>query len=98
MFASFQRIASFIVISIGTIYLFTGRGLWKGKNWARIFVLVISWIIAIRSLLSLFTGGTFKEINSGYILLNPLINLIIYGLIIWCMQFRKEVKAYFTKL
>jgi len=75
-----------LAIGAGVLNFFIGRGLWNGKNWARIFVLVISWLAVIASFFSLFSGN-----------FTSLIILIIYGVIIWYMQFRKEVKDYFTK-
>jgi hypothetical protein len=44
-------------IACSVLNFFIGKGLWIGQNWARIFILVITGLGALISLLSLEIGG-----------------------------------------
>jgi uncharacterized membrane protein (DUF2068 family) len=78
-------LAGVIFLVFAAINFFIARGLWKGQEWSRILILIFCWIFGVLSILSIFTGG-FAAI----------ILVAIYGLIIWYLQFKKEVKTYFS--
>ena len=80
-------IVGFIVILMGFISFFVGKGLWSGKNWARIFVIVISILGTIGSLGSVISGNFYKFIP-----------LIIYAGIGIYFLFNKSVKESFIKV
>ena len=69
-----------VLIILGVIYFFIGRGLWKGKNWARIVESVFSVLGLILSLSSLFSGNFFS-----------IFSILINGLIAWYLLFNKNV-------
>jgi hypothetical protein len=73
-----------IVIAFAVLDFFIGRGLWKGKNWARIIAIIIAILGFISALLSL-VDGQFLSI----------ISLVIHGLIGGYLLFSKEVKKTF---
>lgn len=79
-------IISFLIIAFAILDYYIARGLWRGRNWARIVVLVFMVLGFISSLFSLLTG------NFGRI-----ISLVIYGLVGWYLGFDKNVKRYFLK-
>jgi len=73
-----------ILLSLGILYIFIAKGLWKGKNWTRIFLIIflsISIIFAI--------WGTIQG-SYGYIF-----NLIVSVVVIGYLLFSKKVKAFF---
>jgi len=71
------------ILSLGlaVLYYFMARGLWNGKNWARITQIVLSVLGLILALSSFGIGGIFS--------------LIINGLIILYLGFYKPALAYF---
>ncbi|MFA5258463.1 MAG: DUF2127 domain-containing protein [Candidatus Pacearchaeota archaeon] len=71
-------------IICGIIGIILSRGLWKGKNWARIVLIVFSIIGMISNLMSLFA----KDFSS-------IVPLIIDVLIIWYLTANKEALKYF---
>ena len=76
----------FIVFLAPTaLFFFVGRGLWKAKNWARIFVIIFSIICFILAIILLIKGQT--EIIS---------TLVIMGLIASYLLFSKKVKKAFS--
>ena len=82
----FYVIGLFYII-IGFIGIFTGKALWKGKNWAKTITIILVGINFVFTLLSLFGG------NIGII---TLVNLIISGLISGYLLFSKEVISFFV--
>lgn len=77
---------SILVIAFGVLGIFIERGLWKGKNWARILTIVFGSIGIIVSLISIATGNFMN-----------LINLIVEGAIVGYLLFNKKVKEAFKK-
>lgn len=81
-----------IAIGIGVLFLgiavlsfFIGRGLWNGRNWARILAIVFSAIWAILDVMSV-ANGQFSSI----------ITLAVNALIGGYLLFSEEVKAAFA--
>jgi hypothetical protein len=62
-----------LVIGLGILFFFIARGLWKGKSWAKIIVIVFSLLEIIFAIFSI-SGG---DIAGGII--NIIISLIIGG-------------------
>ncbi|MCF7834143.1 MAG: hypothetical protein K9L98_02180 [Candidatus Pacebacteria bacterium] len=80
-------VIGFIVILIGFVYFFVARGLWSGKNWTRILVIIISILGILVSIGSILNGN-----YDNFIIL--VINLIIGYYFI----FNKSVKEAFIKI
>lgn len=78
--AMFIIIMGVIFLPLAVLYFFVARGLWNGKNWARIVTLV-------------FAG--LGVLNSLFALPVSIINLALNGLIIWYLGFYKPAVAYF---
>jgi len=68
----------------GIIGIVISRGLWKGKNWARIVVIVFSLIGIVSNIMGLFA----KDFSS-------IIPLIIDIVIAWYLLANKEVQKHF---
>jgi hypothetical protein len=78
--------AALIVVGIlmmvwGVFYYFLARGLWKGKNWARLVQLVFSALAVLGGLFSLPSG---------------IVGLAINAAIIWYLGFNEEGKKYYS--
>jgi len=73
-----------ILILIAVLYFFIGRGLFKGRSWARIIVIVFSVLGFVFSLI-----GMFSEFWSNFI--SFVINLVFAGYLF----FSREVKNFF---
>ncbi len=81
-FAALGMVAGIIEIAIGILVFFVGKGLWNGKNWARITALVFAILGILQGLATLIIGV-------------GIISLIISGLILWYLGFNKDAKKYF---
>jgi uncharacterized membrane protein (DUF2068 family) len=75
-----------VMLLFSVLDFFIGKGLWKGKNWARILTIVLSSIGAFFSLISLFSGS-----------FTSIISLLIEAAIVGYLGFSKEVKKAFKK-
>ena len=73
-------IGGIIMIALAVLYFFLGKGLWNGKNWARIVILVFS-VLGILSALTNPLAG--------------IVGIVINAVIIWYLGFNKEAKNYF---
>jgi len=73
-----------VVILLAVLEFFIARGLWKGQNWARIITLVFSALGIISSLLSIMAAPG-----------SSITNIVIYGVIVWYLGFKDNVKAFF---
>ncbi len=74
-----------ILILLGVLCFFLGRGLWKGKNWARIVEAVFAvfgFVVGVAGLVSLNFSAVF--------------NVLINGLIGWYLLFNKNVLRAFN--
>ena len=83
----------FIVVGIvylvfGILGLFIGRGLWKGKNLARIFVIIVSIFWFVAAIMMIFNSSLW---------VSGIVNLLISGLIGCYLLFSKSVKEAFGK-
>ncbi len=75
-----------IMLALGILSIFIGRGLWKGQNWARIVSIIFLTLGIISSVVSVIGG----KIMSG------IIYLIIYVAIAAYLLFNKKVKQAFA--
>jgi len=53
-----------IMIGFGVLFFFIGRGLWKGRRWARIVVIVFAFLGVLMSIISMIMGGILTGIPS----------------------------------
>lgn len=74
-----------ILIGLSVLNFFIGRGLWRGKNWARIFVIIFSALGVISGLYSIIMGSYLS-------VLGVVINLSIGGY----LMFNAAVKSAFS--
>ena len=82
--AALGVVGGIIFLAFGIVSFFIGRGLWQGKDWARIIAIVFAAIGLLSSLLTI--AGS---------LVGGLIGLILHGAIIWYLMFNKEGKNAF---
>ena len=78
-------VVGIILIGLGVLGIFIGRGLWKGKNWARIVAVIFAVLGILSELFSVFKGGYSS-------LFGLLINLIIGGYLL----FNSAIKTAFS--
>ena len=78
-------ISGIIFIGSAVLFFFIGRGLWKGKNWARITAIIFS-VIGVVSGLGKVIDGKIG------VIIGVLISAIIGGYLF----FNKDVKQVFT--
>jgi len=74
-----------VFIALAVLFVFVGRGLWKGQNWARITNIVFS-VIGI-------LGAIWNIVLGQY---SAIAGLLLNGLIGGYLIFSKSVKAAFT--
>ena len=74
-----------LLVGIGVLYFFIARGLWKGKNWARIVVIIFSSLGVLNGLYSLVHFSIFG-----------LIGLAVNAFIVYYLGFSQEGKAAFS--
>jgi hypothetical protein len=84
--AGFFIVLGIIFIALAVLDFFIARGLWKGKNWARI----VAVIFAVLGVLMAIFGMVGGAIGSN------LFSLIINGLIGYYLLFTKQVKEAFA--
>ncbi|HTZ41750.1 MAG TPA: hypothetical protein VMC07_00895 [Candidatus Omnitrophota bacterium] len=100
----------FLMFGFAVLDFFLGKGIWNGKNWARIAAIIISVIGIIGSIYYIISNSiTYSAANetingvSVYSMYMPLIitygliGIIISGLIGGYLLFSKRVKAAFKK-
>jgi len=85
MFSAFAIVFGIGFIGISILFFFIGRGLWKGKNWARIVAIVLYGLGIISSIYFLVYGN-----------FSSIINLVIVTLIFGYLLFSKKVKEAFS--
>lgn len=76
-------------IILGILYIFVFRGLWKGRNWARIFYIVVGILGLIGSLFAMMISPSATSLITG------ILGMIIPILIISYLLFSRKVKNYF---
>lgn len=75
-----------LMLGFAVLSFFIGRRLWEGKNWARIFVIILA-------ALGIIAG--IKILANGKIA-NSLIIIVIDALIVWYLLLSKEAKSFFS--
>ena len=83
--AGFFVILGILFVGFGALDFFVGRGLWKGRNWARVVAIIFSALGVLNGLYSLIHFSIFG-----------LVMLAIQVLIVWYLAFSQEVKAAFA--
>lgn len=83
--SSIAIVGIIVMIALAVLLFFIGRGLWKGKSWTRIAVIIISAIGAVSAIVSII-GGEFGAI----------VSLIIHAIIGGYLLFSKTVKQAFA--
>jgi hypothetical protein len=76
-----------VLLSLGILGIFIGRGLWKGRNWARILAIIFAVLGILLAVASFWQGMVFSGIT----------NLFVNGLIGGYLLFSKKVKDVFIK-
>lgn len=76
-----------IMLGFAVLDFFVARGLWKGRNWARIFMIIVSCIGIVLALVSLFSVES---------LVYAILNIVINGLIAGYLLFNKKAKIFFA--
>ena len=85
--AIFFVLFGILMLGVGVLNIFIGRGLWEGKNWARILEIVFSCLGMLISLSYILRG----QMIAGILLL--LLSLVIGEYLL----FNKKVKKAFNK-
>ncbi len=75
-----------LILLIAILEFFVAKGIWEGKNWARIVLLVIASIAVFFSVMRLIVGD-----------FSTIIGILIYGFIIYYLGFEDKTKNYFLK-
>lgn len=81
------KFMGFIVLGLSILYFFTGRGLWKGKNWARIVAIIFAIIGLINSLIPMFSQQN---------MIGNVLGLIINGFMGGYLIFNSKAKDVFS--
>ncbi len=76
-----------LMLILGVLNFFIGRGLWKGKNWARILLIIFSLLGILISIFIMIQGS----------LMSGILSLLINGLIGSYFLFNTKVKEAFAK-
>ncbi len=77
-----------VLIALGILSLAIGWGLWKGKNWGRILLVILAVISVFGSLYFTITGGIVG-------LPSFIIILVLNGAIVGYLMFNKKSKEFF---
>lgn len=80
-------VGGIILIGLGILYFFIGRGLWKGKNWARIVAIIFSIFGILIVIVSMIQGNVLSNI----------VGLAIQLTIAGYLLFSNSVKEAFNK-
>jgi len=83
--AAIIAIGAFAIIA-GIVNAFTGRGLWKLKNWARILAMIIAIIGVVQNIVPVFAGN-----------LSAIFVIAVDILIVYVLGFKEDVKILFFK-
>ena len=73
-----------LFILLAVIGFFIGRGLWKGKNWARLTAGIIAIIAVLGAINSIILGS-----------IPSIFGLVLHGVIAWYLLFSKQAKRAF---
>lgn len=88
---AFSAIFGIIFLLFGLFIIFVARALWKGKNWARILVVIFSVLGAIPIIAMIF-GAESVQLGLNAIF-GPIVNLLVAGYLL----FNKKAKEFFSK-
>jgi hypothetical protein len=75
-----------LMLALGVLGFFIGRGLWNGRNWARIVALIFAVIGLVGAIMGMVGGAIGSNI----------FGLIINGLIGWYLGLNANVKQAFA--
>ena len=70
----FILIIGIVLLGLAVLYFFVGRGLWKGKNWARVLVIIFSFLGILGIIIALALGSVESAINGSF---GAVINAVI---------------------
>jgi len=79
-------VVGIILIALAVLLFFIGRGLWKGKNWARIVEIIFAILGVIMAIVGMFSTGIASNI----------VSLVFNGLIGGYLLFNTKVKEAFA--
>ena len=79
-------VGGIIMLVLGILGFFIGRGLWKGRNWARIVAIIFSVMGVLMAIFLMIQGSIF----------NGIFNLIVSGFIGGYLLFSPSVKEAFS--
>ena len=68
-------IAGIVMLVFGILWFFIGRGLWKGKKWARIFAIILSILGILIGVYSMVQGSIISNLFG--VVLNFIISLYL---------------------
>ena len=80
--------AGIIVMGMGVLSIFIGRGLWKGKNWARVVTIIFSIMGVLMVIIYIVMGGG---------ILTNIVTLLYSAVVGGYLLFSKKVKLAFSK-
>lgn len=72
MGAGLAILVAVIVIAIGVVEIFVARGLWKGRKWARIIVIIFS-ILGVLEAITGLVQGNVVAVQIVWLLVNAVI-------------------------
>lgn len=76
----------FVFVVLGLIGIFVSRGLWKGRNWARVLVVIFAVFGIISNIIELVTGN-----------LSAIVSLAINLVVVWYLLVNKQAQKYFAR-
>ena len=79
-------VVGIVFILLGILQFFIARGLWKGRNWARVLVIIFSVIAILLGIYVIIQGS----------IMNGIINLVFSGIIGGYLLFSRKVKDAFS--
>jgi hypothetical protein len=79
-------VVGIIMIGLGVLSFFIGKGLWKGRSWARTLVIILCCMGVVTALISI-AGGDVA---------NNVFNILLNGVVGGYLWFNKRVKKAFS--
>lgn len=79
-------VGGLILVAFGIVILFVGRGLWKGKSWARTVAIIFAGIGILFSIFAMIAGDISGNLP----------NVVINGVIGGYLLFNQKVKDFFA--
>ena len=81
--ASIFIVGGIIMVGLGVLGFFVGRGLWKAKPWARIVAIIVACVGILMAIISMIQGNIASNIFS------LVINLVIGGYLLFASSARE---------